>query len=153
MNSLELAILFHETYEKLAPDFGYETRKETKKFKEDSPNGRLMIAVCEIVLKQLQQKIAELEKKREELAQTIKRQASDQIAKYKKIAELEKEIERYQGISGRTWSEYINKMKELEQENQRLKDAIDEIIKYISKYQNFTKALEIAQKAKEQSDE
>ena len=46
MNAEELAGKFHETYERLAPSFGYETRKETRAFDPDSPNGKLMIAVC-----------------------------------------------------------------------------------------------------------
>lgn len=50
-----LAWQFHETYERLAPSFGYETRKETKAFDPDSPNGRLMIAVCQEVGDLLQQ--------------------------------------------------------------------------------------------------
>ena len=41
-----LARRFHETYERLAPSFGYETRPDTKAFDPTSPNGRLMIAVC-----------------------------------------------------------------------------------------------------------
>ena len=48
------AILFHETYEKLAPDFGYATRTDTKKFDKESPNGKLMIAVCKEVISQAQ---------------------------------------------------------------------------------------------------
>lgn len=51
MTDLQLAILFHETYERLAPAFGYETREDTKEFDPDSKNGRLMIAVCGEVLK------------------------------------------------------------------------------------------------------
>lgn len=47
MNGLELAKKFHEVYERLAPQFGYETRTETRAFNPDSPNGRLMIAVCQ----------------------------------------------------------------------------------------------------------
>lgn len=47
----EMAELFHETYEKLAPDFDYETREGTKKpwadIPDDDPNKRLMIAVCQ----------------------------------------------------------------------------------------------------------
>ena len=50
MNALKLAILFHETYERLAPSFGYETRDDTKKFDETSKNGRLMVAVCGEIL-------------------------------------------------------------------------------------------------------
>lgn len=42
----QLALIFHETYERLAPQFGYETRADTKAFDPESPNGRLMIAVC-----------------------------------------------------------------------------------------------------------
>jgi hypothetical protein len=50
---LDLARLFHETYERLAPSFGYTTRPETRHFNPDSPNGRLMIAACEEILKHL----------------------------------------------------------------------------------------------------
>ncbi len=46
-----LAKQFHETYERLAPQFGYETREETRQFQSDSTNGRLMIAVCQEILK------------------------------------------------------------------------------------------------------
>ena len=42
----DLARLFHETYETLAPEYGYETRAETRQFDPASPNGRLMIDVC-----------------------------------------------------------------------------------------------------------
>ena len=44
-----LAVLFHETYERLAPQFGYETRTETRQFDPTSQNGRLMIAVCGVI--------------------------------------------------------------------------------------------------------
>lgn len=53
MDAKELAVLFHETYERLAPNFGYETRTETRKFEETTPNGRLMIAVCDEILGKL----------------------------------------------------------------------------------------------------
>ena len=48
----DLARCFHETYELLAPSFGYETRKESAKPWEEVPdkNKRLMIAVCETLL-------------------------------------------------------------------------------------------------------
>ena len=53
-----LAQLFHETYERLAPEYGYETRKESAKPWADVPenNKRLMIAVCEEVQKALSPK-------------------------------------------------------------------------------------------------
>lgn len=48
-----VAVLFHEAYEKLAPNFGYETRPDTKVFDPESANGRLMIATCGEVLRAL----------------------------------------------------------------------------------------------------
>ena len=49
-NAEGLAREFHEKYEKLAPEFGYETREETREFDPESKNGRLMIAVCGTLL-------------------------------------------------------------------------------------------------------
>lgn len=49
MQSLEdaaLARIFHDNYESLAPEFGYETREETRQFDPESKNGKLMIAVA-----------------------------------------------------------------------------------------------------------
>jgi hypothetical protein len=53
LNQLDLAKLFHETYDRLASDFGYATRPETREFDDGSPNGRLMIAACGEILKHL----------------------------------------------------------------------------------------------------
>lgn len=39
------AWLFHDTYERLAPDHGYVTRQDTRVFDPESQNGRLMLAV------------------------------------------------------------------------------------------------------------
>jgi hypothetical protein len=49
--SEQLARLFHETYERLAPTFGYETRKGTAVPWEQVPtrNKNLMIAVADVV--------------------------------------------------------------------------------------------------------
>jgi len=41
-----LAQKFHEAYERLAPQFGYETRPDTREIDLSSANGRLMVAVC-----------------------------------------------------------------------------------------------------------
>lgn len=49
--ALELAQRFHDTYERLAPQFGYETRQDTKQFDPNSPNGQLMRAVAKEILK------------------------------------------------------------------------------------------------------
>ena len=46
---LELAILFYDTYKRLAPGKGDHTRKEMH-FDPESPNGKLMVAVCSEIL-------------------------------------------------------------------------------------------------------
>jgi hypothetical protein len=48
----QAAQLFHETYERLAPAFGYETRRESAVAWEQVPdaNRRLMVAVAAVVL-------------------------------------------------------------------------------------------------------
>lgn len=42
-----MAIKFHEAYERLAPEFDYQTREDTKEFDPESSNGRLMLAVMQ----------------------------------------------------------------------------------------------------------
>jgi hypothetical protein len=51
MNAIKLATLFHELYEQYAPEYGYETKNETKVFKAYTPNGKLMIRVCREIQK------------------------------------------------------------------------------------------------------
>ncbi len=48
-----LARAFHETYERLAPSYGYETRRASAVPWEQVPenNKQLMIAVCEELLR------------------------------------------------------------------------------------------------------
>jgi hypothetical protein len=41
-----LAVKFHDAYERLAPEHGYTTREETRQFNAETPNGKLMVAVC-----------------------------------------------------------------------------------------------------------
>lgn len=53
---IKLAKLFHDTYERLAPSYGYETRKETREFDENSKNGQLMIATCKEILDKYEKK-------------------------------------------------------------------------------------------------
>lgn len=60
-SDIELATLFHNTYERLAPSFGYETRPDTKLLELDSPNGQLMIAVAHEVNKKLEALITKRE--------------------------------------------------------------------------------------------
>jgi hypothetical protein len=45
-DAVTMARAFHDTYERLAPQFGYETRLSTRTFDPESANGKLMIAMC-----------------------------------------------------------------------------------------------------------
>ena len=65
---LEITKKFHDTYEKLASEYTYETREDTKAFDINSNNGKLMYAtVNEIVSpilkenKQLKDKLSKIE--------------------------------------------------------------------------------------------
>ena len=53
VRAADLAQKFHESYERLAPKFGYETRKESAKPWADVPkqNQDLMTAVCAEMLR------------------------------------------------------------------------------------------------------
>ena len=55
----QIARLFHDTYERLAPKFGYETRTETRQFDPESANGKLMVAVCAVVSEQIARAVIE----------------------------------------------------------------------------------------------
>ena len=58
MTAEELAQLFHETYERLAPEYGYTTRKTSAVpwSEVPEPNKSLMIAVAEKVMEELKHK-------------------------------------------------------------------------------------------------
>lgn len=58
--SEKLARRFHELYEELAPVFGYKTRKDTKLFDKESDNGRLMIAVTDIIEKDFEKNVYDM---------------------------------------------------------------------------------------------
>ena len=66
-NPEALAKKFHETYELLAPNYGYETRKESAKPWDEVPeqNKRLMIAVCGQIITYIAEP-SNIAKKREE---------------------------------------------------------------------------------------
>ncbi len=52
-NNEWLARRFHEAYERLAPQHGYATRKDTRAFDPESKNGKLMLAVVADLRKEI----------------------------------------------------------------------------------------------------
>ena len=73
----DLAREFHDAYERLAPAYGYTTRQDTREFDPDSPNGKLMTAVCSEVLGGME---AEIERLREALQRLFS--AGEDTVKY-----------------------------------------------------------------------
>lgn len=67
----EYTLKFHNTYERLAPNYGYETRKDTKEFDFNSNNGKLMYATVSEIISPLLQKVEQLEKENERLNNII----------------------------------------------------------------------------------
>jgi len=76
----QLARAFHDAYEHLAPQFGYETRQDTKHFDPASANGKLMMAVCDKVFQPCI-----------DAAVAAEREACAEVA-YKERANAQKEI-------------------------------------------------------------
>lgn len=95
-----LARAFHNIYEELAPQFGYETRTETRQFDPTTPNGRLMIAVCERIIDDIQESITSMMNDRYREIQQIDESDNpdDLIADMTEIELLEHEIELLESI-------------------------------------------------------
>jgi len=72
---LSLAQHFHNLYERCAPEFGYETRVETRAFNPETPNGKLMIAVCSEILRDFNAALAADRQRREQVEQKNAAQA------------------------------------------------------------------------------
>lgn len=66
---LEITKKFHDTYEKLASEYAYETREDTKVFDINSSNGKLMYATVNEVIKPI---LEENKKQKEVIDKAIK---------------------------------------------------------------------------------
>ena len=82
----EYVIKFHNTYEKLAPNYGYETRKDAKELDFNSNNGKLMYATINEIITPLLDYITNLQQENERLKNHI------QLIPYTKVV---RERDRY----------------------------------------------------------
>lgn len=110
--SEKLARFFHDTYETLAPSFGYETRKDTRDFNPESQNGRLMVTVCGAVLLRFNSELANeseknaiLEKDTSRLRDCIRQGAENIRTLQKQIRALEHEVDKYQALAAERWNQ------------------------------------------------
>lgn len=88
----ELAQKFHEAYERLAPQFGYETRKESAKPWAEVPenNRQLMTAVCAEILAGASSSNAALQTQVDTLKQCWKQ---EEDGRAKEVSELRSEVD------------------------------------------------------------
>lgn len=70
---LEIAKEFHDTYEKLASEYTYETREDTKVFDINSNNGKLMYATVNEIVSPILKENQELKKQVEEYQQELEK--------------------------------------------------------------------------------
>lgn len=132
---LEITKEFHDTYEKLASEYTYETREDTKVFDISSNNGKLMYAtVNEIVSpilkenKQLKMIVNEYEKLNKGFKITnVQEYNIDELLSYKKykdnwnklkeIAKSQSGFKKRADLKGGLWFEIydlLDKMQEIE---------------------------------------
>jgi hypothetical protein len=86
---VELARLFHNAYERLAPSFGYETRPDTKAFDPQSPNGKLMTEVCRNVLAATVERLVQ---ERDEALQNEAYESGIHASKVLELAEVREQL-------------------------------------------------------------
>lgn len=103
---LEMTQKFHDTYEKLASEYAYKTREDTKVFDINSNNGKLMYATVNKIVSPILKENKELKKQLHD--------ASIQIQEL-----IEKDI----------WCpSNCEKLEKLQQENKKQKELIDEAV-------------------------
>lgn len=68
---LEITKKFHDTYEKLASEYTYETREDTKVFDINSNNGKLMYATVNEIVSPILEENQELKKQLEEYKEQV----------------------------------------------------------------------------------
>ena len=99
---LEITKEFHDTYEKLASEYTYETREDTKVFDINSNNGKLMYATVNEIVSPILKENKQLKDNWNKLKEIVKSQSG-----FKKRADLK----------GGLWfeiDELLDKMQELE---------------------------------------
>jgi hypothetical protein len=93
--------MFHDAYERLAPQFGYVTRSDTRTFDASSPNGRLMAAVCgEVVPRILTARLAALEAENAEFRRMVAEWRAKAATFEAENAELRGRLEWLRSIPG-----------------------------------------------------
>jgi hypothetical protein len=133
---LEITKKFHDTYEKLASEYTYETREDTKVFDINSNNGKLMYATVNEIVSPILEENQEL---KSQLKGTTHCYDEEEHRK------LQENYDRIYAENCKLREEHnINDISLLD-ENYRLKKGIDKAVEYIewnkdkAKFDNNTK--------------
>ena len=122
---LEITKKFHDTYEKLASEYTYETRKETRVFDINSSNGKLMYATVNEIISPILEENKQLKDNWNELKEYINKMHeyflyTDVNEIYKQSMKLDNQIPHLFNLSelnasDRILSSICKKIQELEQ--------------------------------------
>ena len=126
---LEITKNFHDTYERLSKEYGYETREETKVFDINSNNGQLMYATVKEVISPILEENQELKKQVEEkenIACNWKDSCLENAGKIEILETQQKEFINYLEDEIKIYSNtYMGEMlKELKEVLQKYKEII-----------------------------
>ena len=154
---LEITKKFHDMYEKLASEYTYKTREDTKVFDINSNNGKLMYATVNEIVSPILKENQELKKQYCE-----RTDCSGRLGNSKKVDQLEKELEHlkeiekeHQRINGELRVEnkelldYKKGYFDLQQENKQLKDNWNELKEYCKNNYYGTTTIGILDKMQE----
>lgn len=131
---LEMTQKFHDTYEKLASEYAYKTREDTKVFDINSNNGKLMYATVNKIVSPILKENKELKKQLHDASIQIQELIERDIwcpSNCDKLKELRKQYCERTDCSGRIGNS--KKVEELQRENKKIQKQLEETNKTIEK--------------------
>ena len=135
---LEITQKFHDTYEKLAGEYAYKTREDTKVFDINSNNGKLMYATVNKIVSPILKENQELKRQLHDASIQIQELIEKDIwcpSNCDKLKELRKQYCERTDCSGRIGNS--KKVEELQKENKKQKEVINKAIEYIKEKQKI----------------
>jgi hypothetical protein len=139
-----LATRMHLIYEGLAPQFGYTTRTDTRKFDPESPNGKLMIATVSELVAPLLSDIAALTEENARQAAIIRNLEAAFDRTKSEAKEATQRADESRAAFDRRLDKEFNQSDKLKDANARLAATVREME---GKAEDLRGALEDAEKA------
>ncbi len=127
---VEFAKKFHEVYERLASDCGYETRKDTRDFNANSVNGSLMISTVREVMQPYFKQLASERDRNKQLEIACADFSGRNVTLHTENLELKRQIETQQKRIEEGWEREKELRRQLAQERKR-REQMEEALKKI----------------------